>query len=464
MTTVFLSPIGNDAPFMRNGVPASGCKVFFYVSGSTTKQNTYTDSTGGTPNANPVLLNSEGYPASGGSVVGIWFTQGASYKVVLAPSTDTDPPTSAIWTRDGITGINDVTLSQSEWVGGPTPTYVSATQFTLVGDQTSNFHVGRRVKYTVTAGTGYATITASAFGAVTTVTVDSQGSNPLDSGLSAVSYSLLRADNFTQSLGLDAITRYATAIAAAATLNLNAVGGDHVHISSATSTSTITAVTLAQGHDRIVTFDSPQVLTSNASFILSTGTITASRGDSVRLRGEPSNVVRSVNYERFNGTPVSTQPTLGTPVATTSGTSVDITGIPSGVKRIVIPFVGVSTNGTSDLMIQIGKSGGPETSGYLSAAWRTGDSVTTSTAGFIVSAVTDAAADTFHGTITLILENSSNNTWTSAGALYKSSGVASRLNCSAGSKSLAGTLDRIRLTTTGGADTFDAGEINILYD
>jgi hypothetical protein len=30
--------------------------------------------------------------------------------------------------------------------------------------------------------------------------------------------------------------------------------------------------------------------------------------------------------------------------------------------------------------------------------------------------------------------------------------------------SLSGTLDRIRLTTVNGSDTFDAGSINIIYE
>jgi hypothetical protein len=72
-------------------------------------------------NTNPVVLNALGNPTTQ-----IWFTAGQSYKVVYAPSTDTDPPTSPIWTIDNLTGINDVTVaSQSEWVAGPTPTYVA---------------------------------------------------------------------------------------------------------------------------------------------------------------------------------------------------------------------------------------------------------------------------------------------------------------------------------------------------
>jgi hypothetical protein len=182
------SPFGPKPQFMlATGAPAVGAQLFWYVAGSVgTKQNTYTDSTGGSANANPIVMNALGEPTTQ-----IWLTAGVSYKAVLAPSTDTDPPTSPIWTIDNLKGINDTTTTQDQWLPFTgTPTYVSATSFTLVGDQTSTFGVGRRVKTTNTGGTVISTITASTFGAVTTVVV-ANDSGTLDSGLSAVSYGLL---------------------------------------------------------------------------------------------------------------------------------------------------------------------------------------------------------------------------------------------------------------------------------
>jgi hypothetical protein len=177
--------------FDSSGNPLSGGKLFTYAAGSTTKQTTYKDSGGLNAHANPIILDSSGYPSASGSVQEIWLTSGVSYKFVLAPSTDSDPPTSPIYTADNLSGINDTTVSIDEWIAGPTPTYVGATQFTLAGDQTGTFTVGRRIKATVTAGTAYGRITASVFGASTTVTVQCDGSQALDSGLSAVSYGLL---------------------------------------------------------------------------------------------------------------------------------------------------------------------------------------------------------------------------------------------------------------------------------
>lgn len=192
--SVKCSPFGPKPQFVdANGAPYSVAKLFFYASGSTTKQNTYTDSTGATGNTNPIMLDSSGRTPSE-----LWFTEGLTYKAVLAPSTDTDPPTSPIFTINGLTGINDTTASADEWVAsGSTPTYVSATSFTLPGDQTAAFHVGRRLKSTVTAGTIYSVISASSYNAgtlLTTVTVVND-SGALDSGLSGVSLGMLRANN-----------------------------------------------------------------------------------------------------------------------------------------------------------------------------------------------------------------------------------------------------------------------------
>lgn len=196
---VNLSPIGNDAPFVdSNGDPLSGGLLYTYTSGSSTPENTYTTAAGSVANANPIVLNSSGYPASGGSVVEIWLTAGVSYKFVLKNSGGT-----TLWTRDDIDGINDTSVTIDQWIAGAAPTYISATSFSLVGDQTSTYQVGRRLKTTNSGGTIYSTITASAFGAATTVTVVND-SGSLDAGLSAVYYGILSATNPSTPLLTDA--------------------------------------------------------------------------------------------------------------------------------------------------------------------------------------------------------------------------------------------------------------------
>lgn len=186
---VKLSPVFQDAQLDSSGNPYVGAQLFTYAAGSTTKQTTYQDSSGGSQHQNPIILNARGEPPAP-----IWLTAGQTYKFVLATPTDSDPPVGAVRTVDNVSGVNDTTTTIDQWVSGPSPTYVSATSFTLTGDQTTTFHVGRRLKTTNTAGTIYSTIVASAFGALTTITVMND-SGSLDSGLSAVSYGIISANN-----------------------------------------------------------------------------------------------------------------------------------------------------------------------------------------------------------------------------------------------------------------------------
>lgn len=185
----YFSPLGNGVAFVdSNGNPLSGAKLFTYTAGSTTKSTVY-QTNAGTAHANPMTLDANGRPPAA-----IWLEGGRSYKFVLAPSTDTDPPASAIYTWDNVSGINDTAISVDQWVSGPTPTFVDADTFTLVGDQSSTFHVNRRLKLTVSGGTRYGYVSAVAYTTLTTVDVVLD-SGTLDSGLSAVSYALLSATN-----------------------------------------------------------------------------------------------------------------------------------------------------------------------------------------------------------------------------------------------------------------------------
>lgn len=92
---VSLAPTPMQRFVDNNGNACSGCKVFTYASGTTTKQAAYTDGTGATPQINPIILNTRGEAP-------IWLNTALSYKFVLSPSTDTDPPTNAIWTVDKV--------------------------------------------------------------------------------------------------------------------------------------------------------------------------------------------------------------------------------------------------------------------------------------------------------------------------------------------------------------------------
>jgi hypothetical protein len=148
----------------------------------------------------------------------------------------------------------------------------------------------------------------------------------------------------------------------------------------------------------------------------------------------------------------------GTVVATTSGVSVDITGIPAWVERITVMFNGVSGSGTSNFLLQIGDSGGIENTGYSGGSFNAGTTAN-STAGFDLTAQ-NLAAQVWGGSITLT--NLSGNIWCQSGVISGQSG--GYIGASGGSKTLSDVLTQIRLTTVSGADTFDAGSINIIYE
>jgi hypothetical protein len=151
--------------------------------------------------------------------------------------------------------------------------------------------------------------------------------------------------------------------------------------------------------------------------------------------------------------------TSGTAVASTSGTSIDFTSIPSWVKRITVMFNGVSTNGSSSPLVQLG-AGSVTTSGYGGSSSLIASTATTQnfTTGFGDRSQDGAAVRTGSWVIT----NVSGNIWACSGVLGRSDSAATSVT--GGIVTLSGTLDRVRITTVNGTDTFDAGSINILYE
>jgi hypothetical protein len=143
---------------------------------------------------------------------------------------------------------------------------------------------------------------------------------------------------------------------------------------------------------------------------------------------------------------------------TASGTSVDFTSIPSWVNRITVMFSGISTSGSSNCLIQIG-SGSIVNTGYSSQAWATsGTGVITN--GFVIFQVPGSVLQ--NGIVQLCLFNS--NTWIESGIFGYNSSTSNGFQSAGTSPSLSGSLDRIRITTSNGTDTFDAGTINISYE
>ncbi len=327
---LYLSPVCNGQTFDANGDPLTGGQIEIYLAGSSTPAATFTDDTGSTPQSNPIILNSLGYPTLGS----IWLTGGLSYKFIIKNSFGV-----TLRTIDDIPGINDASVSQSEWVeSGFTPTYISATSFSVPGDQTMILQINRRVRTTNTSGLVYSTISNSVFAAgITTVTLTND-STTLDAGLSLVAYALLAADPLsvpnlpgskisglitstgltmstarvlgrtTASTGpiqeldgttvqtLQPINQVRVDVASASTVNLttSAPNTDHINI---TGTVTINGFTIAAGRTIFVRFSGPLVLTSGAAITTQTGAnITTQNGDTCIIRAPSANTVEILSY------------------------------------------------------------------------------------------------------------------------------------------------------------------------
>jgi hypothetical protein len=197
----------------------------------------------------------------------------------------------------------------------------------------------------------------------------------------------------------------------------------------------------------VIAGDTSGTITIAAPAVSGTNTLTLPAGTgTMTVAGVNSNIVSA------------------TSVASTSGTSIDFTSIPSWAKRITVMFSGVSTNGSSIPMVQLG-AGSVDATSYtaMAASINTTNNTTrgnTNSTGFIISGSYTAAADVHSGFITFSLFGS--NVWTCSGNVYNSNGP--NLSSISGVKTLSSTLDRVRITTVNGTDAFDAGSINILYE
>jgi len=251
-----------------------------------------------------------------------------------------------------------------------------------------------------------------------------------------------------------------TDIASSATVNLSTATGNTVKI---TGTTGISAWTMTAGQVMDVIFAGALTLTHHATNNNLPGgaNITTAAGDRARLYYDGTTVY-VLSFARADGRSVI-QSVLGTAQNTTSGTAIDFTGIPSWVKRITVQLNGVSTNGTAIPMLQLGTASGVDGAGYNNVGVQLTDSASVNAAAYAGGfQIRSAAANAvLSGAVTLSLMSAAGNTWVAFGAVSDSANGRGQLV--SGSKSLAGALDRVRLTT-GGSDTFDAGSINILYE
>lgn len=220
-----------------------------------------------------------------------------------------------------------------------------------------------------------------------------------------------------------------------------------------TGSETINSFVIPNGSSFVITFTGSPTLTNGASISTGTGqNLVISPGDSLIIRATATNVVQVACYSTRNII------FRATAQNTTSGTAIDFTGVPAGVKRITVVLNGVSTNGVSQLLVQLG-AGSVDNAGYSSVATGADSAVSTtsSTNGFAVRIT--AATNTV--SIAMQITNVSGNTWVAS----HSGVIAGVVSCfGGGNKTLSGVLDRLRLTTVNGTDTFDAGSVNILLE
>lgn len=269
--------------------------------------------------------------------------------------------------------------------------------------------------------------------------------------------------SYTFAAGTNVLVMNPAGTLATGTVTMPAAPADGMTITFS-STQTITALTVnANTGQTLVGAPSSLGANSSASFVyrLANTTWYPISGSSVISNA-------TLISPTISGTPTGVGVlTSGTAQASTSGTNIDFTSIPSWVKRITVMLDGVSTNGTSVPIVQIGTSGGVQTTGYTGATSQFQLSqfnavYVGATSGFnIVDSTWASATNVLYGTITLTLVSSSS--WLANG-LTSNPAATIRMGIYMGQKSLGATLDRVRITTVNGTDTFDAGSINILYE
>jgi len=231
---------------------------------------------------------------------------------------------------------------------------------------------------------------------------------------------------------------------------LNASGGGTIKSGTSVSTATTSFTGATSGISTTLTASSVTGTIQVGQVIAGTG---IAAGTTITALGTGTGGAGT-----YTISPAST----GTVSGTITVVGVDFLSIPSSTKRITVMFQGFSTSGTSNIQIQIG-SGSVTTTGYVGAGALIAASSAASanlTTGLAIS-LSVSAAHTYQGIGTICLIGS--NTWSYSGVYGRGD---STVTYYAGgvSPALGGVLDRIRITTVNGTDTFDAGTINILYE
>jgi hypothetical protein len=204
-----------------------------------------------------------------------------------------------------------------------------------------------------------------------------------------------------------------------------------------------------------------QVTITGAATTIDTENLTASRALVSDGSGKVGvSTVTSTELALLSGATSLGGTTQGTKATPTSVTNFSFTGIPSGTKRISIGLYSLGTNGTDNIMLQLGDSGGAEDSGYYSSCWQleTGSTLTEyeDYAGFMLGSVGAG----LYGVITLMSLDSTGTIW----ALSGTTRTTENAFVIAGGKTLSSALTQLKIYTEDGAGLFDSGSVNIVYD
>ena len=202
---------------------------------------------------------------------------------------------------------------------------------------------------------------------------------------------------------------------------------------------------------KLAALDSANILVGNGSNVATkvavTGDVTISNAG-----------VTAIGSAKVLPAMLSQPYTLATAQASTSGTSIDFTGIPSWAKRVTVLVAGLSTNGSSNVIVRVGTSAGINSSGYASGCGGNGVGLNSSD-GWLVSPE-QAASYQYSGAMQIV--SIGGNTWVCSGSFGRLDGP--NAYSTGGQITIASALDRVRITTVNGTDTFDAGSINISYE